>query len=203
MADSDRLFESLEGKSQRLFLVAGSLLAVFAANTAFQTFIGESYLLVQSLVAPTGFLVGVLGLLGLYPALVDRTPTMARAAGLLAGGTAVYWIVLLAGSLGEIAGAIPASEAVFPIVFFFGIYVAMILTYAVFGIVVLRAGVQSRLVGLSLLGPAVMFLLLMVRAAPNYAIDAGHALFHLGAGILLWTDDVPSDQAELAPDSSV
>lgn len=201
MAKSGRVSKSLDGKSPTLFLVAGGLLAVFAVNTGAQTFIGESSPLVQNLIAPLGFLVGVLALLGLYPAVADRRPSLAQAVGLLAGVTAVYWLVIIAGSLGELAGVIPASEEVFPVVFFFGVYVATILTYAVCGIVVLRAGVQSRLVGLFILGPAVMFLLLMARAAPNYVIDAGHALFHLSAGIVLWTADVPSDRAGPAPDS--
>jgi len=201
MATSNWASKPLNGKSPMLFLLAGGLLAVFAANTGAQTFIGESYPLVQNLVAPAGFLVGVLALLGLSPAVADRTPTLARAAGLLAGVTAVYWTVIIAGSLGEIAGVIPASEEVFPVVFFFGVYVATLLTYGVLGIVVLRAGVWSRLVGLFILGPAVMFLLLMGRAAPNYVIDAGHALFHLATGVVLWTGDVPSDRAESAPDS--
>ena len=201
MVESNRVSESLGGKSPMLFIVAGSMLAVFAANTGAQTFIGESSPLVQNLVAPLGFLVGVLALMGLYPAVSDRSPSLGQAAGLLAGVTALYWVLIIAGSLGETAGVTPASEEVFPVVFFFGVYVATLLTYAVFGIVVLRAGGQSRLVGLFILGPAVMFLLLMTRAAPNYVIDAGHALFHLGAGAVLWTHDVPSDRAEPAPDS--
>ena len=202
MATSDGVLETLERRSATVFLVAGGLLAVFAVNTGLRTFVGQSSPLVQSLVAPVGFLVGVLGLLGLYPAVANRTPTSARAAGVLAGVTAAYWIVIVAGSLGDIVGVLPASEELFPLVFFFGVYVAMLLTYAVFGIVALRAGVPSRTVGLLVLGPAAMFLLLMTGVAPNFLIDAGHALFHFGIGIALRAESVPTERAGPAPDST-
>ena len=202
MATSDGLLETLERRSATVFLVAGGLLTVFAVNTGLRTFVGQSSPLVQNLVAPVGFLVGVLGLLGLYPAVANRTPTSARAAGVLAGVTAAYWIVIVAGSLGDIVGVLPASEELFPLVFFFGVYIAMLLTYAVFGAIALRAGVPSRTVGLLVLGPAAMFLLLMTGVAPNFLIDAGHALFHLGIGIALRAESVPTERAEPAPDST-
>lgn len=196
------LWNSLEKRNATLFFVAGGLLVVFAVNTGLRTFVGQSSPLVQGLVAPAGFFVGVLGLLGLYPAIADRIPTSAHAAGVLAGVTAAYWIVIVAGSLGEIAGALPASEELFPMAFFVGVYVAMLLTYALFGAVTLHAGVHSRTVGLLVLGPAAMFLLLMAGAAPNFVIDTGHALFHLGIGIALRAEGVPTESAEPAADAT-
>ena len=200
MATSDGLLETLEQRSATVFLVAGGLLVVFAVNTGLRTFVGQSSPLVQSLIAPVGFFVGVLGLLGLYPAIADRTPALGRAAGVLAGVTAAYWIVIVAGSLGDIVGVLPASEELFPLAFFFGVYVAMLLTYAVFGAIALRAGVPSRTVGLLVLGPAAMFLLLMMGVAPNFLIDAGHAVFHLGIGIALRAESVPTERAGPASD---
>lgn len=201
MTGSDGLLETLERRRGTVFLVAGGLLVVFAVNTGARTFLGQSYPLVQSFVAPAGFLVGVVGLLGLYPALADRTPMLARAAGLLAGITAVYWLLIIAGSVADVAGILADSEDALPVAFFVGVYVAMFLTYSVVGAVSLYGGVRSPVVGLLVLGPAAMFLLLMTRAAPNFIIDAGHALFHLGIGAALVTGDATSDQAERAPDS--
>jgi len=202
MGANDGLLESLERRSATVFLVAGGLLTVFALNTAARTFLGQSYPIVQGLVAPAGFFVGVLGLLGLYPGLAERTPTSARVAGALAGITAVYWIVIVAASLGETAGIFPASEELFPMAFFLGVYVAMLLTYAVNGAVILHAGVHSRIVGLLVLGPALMFGLLMARAAPNFVVDAGHALFHLGVGTVLWSEGILSDRTDPAIDAT-
>lgn len=201
MSDYSGRLAPIERRSPMVFVIAGGLLFIFAANTTARTFFGESWPVVQSLIAPTGFFVGALGLLSLYPALLDRTPMTARAGGLIAGITAVYWLVIAVGSIGDVVGSLPPSTDVFPMVVFMGVYVVTILAYLVVGVGSLRAGVRSRIVGVFILGPAVMFLLLLTRAAPTYVIDIGHALFHLGVGVGLWTAGIPSDRTEPAPDS--
>lgn len=201
MTDIDRLLEQLERQQVTLFLVAGGLLFIFAANTSARTFLGQSWQIAQSLIAPAGFLVGTLGLLSLVSGLVGQAPKGARVAGLISGLTTVYWLVIMVGSTGDIVGALPASEAIFPTVFFFGVYVATILAYVAVGIVSLYAGVHSKVVGLLVVGPAAMFLLLMARAAPNFVIDIGHAVFHLGVGSVLWST-VSSERVGPATDAT-
>lgn len=201
MTDTDRLLESLEQRRSTVFLLAGVLLLIFAANTSARTFFGQSWQIAQSLIAPAGFLAGALGLLSLIPGLASQNARIARVAGFISGLTAVYWLIIMMGSLGDIVGPLPRSEAVFPMVFFLGVYIATILVYIVVGVASLYAGVHSKIVGLLVLGPAVMFLLLMARVAPPFAIDLGHALFHLGIGSVLWTT-VASERVETATDTT-
>ena len=201
MTDNKQLLEQLERRHVTLFLVAGGLLLIFAANTSARTFLGQSWQIVQSLIAPAGFLVGTLGLLSLISGLVGQAPKGARVAGLISGLTAVYWLVIMVGSIGDIVGTLPASEAIFPTVFFFGVYIATILAYVAVSVVSLYAGVYSKIVGVLVMGPAVMFLLLMARAAPPFIIDTGHALFHLGVGSILWST-IPSDRVEPTTDAT-
>ena len=66
MSDRNATLDALEGKAPAIFLVAGLVMIVFAANTYLKTFTGTSYPIVQGVVAPIGFFVGVVGLFGLY-----------------------------------------------------------------------------------------------------------------------------------------
>ena len=190
---------SLEGKSPTLFVVAGALLVAFAANTALETFSGTSYPPIQGLVGPVGFLLGVVGLFGLYPALADETPALARLAALVAAIPAVGWILIIVRSiLRHVLGVadLPEALAAVPLV----VIASMIPTFALFGVACLRAGVHSRAVGVLLLVPAAMFLLLVTNAAPHVLIDAGHVVGYLGTGVLLWSEGVPDDRAESVAD---
>lgn len=202
MMGGNATFESLEGKTPALFLLAGGLLVVFAVNTGLETFAGTFYPPVQNIVGPTGFFLGVVGLLGLYPALADRTRTVARVVGVVAAVSAVGWFVIVVGGLGELAGILPNSEEILPGVFFVGVFLFTMLAYTGVALTSLRTGAHSRTLGFLLVGPAAMFLLLFLGAAPNFVIDTGHVLVHLGIGIVLRAEGIPTDRARPAPDST-
>lgn len=202
MADNASTSATLEGKSSALFLAAGGLLVVFAANTGLETFAGTFYPPVQDVVGPAGFFVGVVGLFGLYPALADRTPTMARVAAAVAAVAALCWFVIVVGGLGDLVGVTSGVDAIVPAVFFIGVFAFTILAYVAFGLTSLRASVHSRTVSVLLFGPAVTFLLLIVGAAPNFVVDAGHVLVYLGIGIALRAEGVSAERAPPAPDST-
>jgi hypothetical protein len=200
MTDRRGLPGWLEGNASTLFLVAGGLAVVFGANTALRTFVGTSYPIVQGLVGPTGFLLGVVGLFGLYPALADRTPRLARIAAAVAAIPAVGWPLILAvGIADNVLGLLNLSEiqGILSLV----VIVTMVLAFGLFGVTSLRAGVRSRVVGALLLVESAMFLLLILNVVPFVLTDVGHVLALLGVGVTLRTEGVPTGSAEPTADA--
>ena len=202
MVTRNGLLDALEGKAATLFLVAGGLAVVFAVNTALKTFAGTSYPVVQGLVGPTGFFVGVLGLFSLYPALADRTGTLARIAAAVAIVPAVGWVAIIGTVIGEAAGVISQPSgplAVIPIV----VIITMSLAFGLFAVTTLRAGVYSWIIGALLLVEAAMFLVLILDLAPLLVlIDVGHVLAYLGIGATLWSDGIPTERVDRATDAT-
>lgn len=186
-----------------LFLVAGMAMIVFAANTYLKTFAGTSSPVIQGVIGPSGFLVGVVGLFGLYPRLADRTRMLARGAAGIALIAAVGWVVIIVNGIGETLGVLSQPSgplAVIPLV----VIGTMILGYGLFGATTLYTGAHSWLVGALLGLESAMFLVLILDLAPYLLlIDIGHIVAYLGIAITLWTTDVPSDNTEPAPDSAV
>lgn len=210
MGSSD-LLEPLGGKSARLYLIAGVLLLVFAANTGARTFADAGVDAVYSFFGPAGFFVGFAGLLGLYPALVDRRPRLARVAAAVAAIPLVIWFVVAGVGLGSAAGVLPDASVVLPAPVFIAAFPLTILAYLLFGATSLRADVHSRAVGVLLLAPAAVFLTLMVAVQSpavtgvnglEFLIDTGHAVAHLAIGAALWTGDASPDHAAAAADST-
>lgn len=196
MTDRDAILDTLAERSHVLFLIAGSLMTVFAVNTYLKTFTGTSYPVIQGIVAPTGFLVGVVGLFGLYAGLDDRSHAVARVGVVVTAVATVGWIAVIVASVvlgGEPGGAL----VVVPL----GTIVSMSIAFALFAGVSIRAGDYSRVVGMLLLLESVMFLL-VIAGVPGYLIDSGHVIAYLGIGITLRTGVVPSDGAEPTPDST-
>lgn len=197
MTDGDVIRDAFAEKAHTLFLLAGTLMVIFAVNTYLKTFAGTSYPVIQGVVAPIGFFVGVLGLFGLYTRLTDRSHTLARLASGVTAIAAIGWGVIIIASVilrGEPGGPL----AVAPLV----TIVSMILAFGLFGAIHLRARERSRTVGGLLLLESALFLLVIV-GVPGYLIDTGHVLAYLGIGIILWGRVVPTDGAEPTPDSTV
>jgi hypothetical protein len=200
MTDRRGTLGSLEGKAPALFLIAGGLAVVFAVNTTLRTFVGTSYPIVQDVIGPIGFLVGAIGLFGLYPALADRTPTLARIAAAVAVVPVVGYSAVVVMGIGSTAGVItyPTGPlAAIPLV----VIVTMVLAFGLFGVTSLRAGVRSRVVGALLLVESIMFLLLILNVVPFVLIDLGHVLSYLGIGVALRTEGLPAGSAEPAADA--
>lgn len=209
MASSDGVLAPLDGKSPALFLVAGALLVVFASNTGARVFADAGVPAVHSVFGPAGFFVGVVGLFGLYPALVDGSPGLARVAAAVAAIPLAGWFVTAGVGVGNVAGVLPDATVVLPGVAFVAVFLTTILSYVLFGVASLRADVHSRTVGLLLLAPAAVFLTLIVGmgvlsavAWMEFVVDGGHALAHLAIGLALRTGGVPTDRAEPAADAT-
>lgn len=203
MTSSTELLKPLEGKSTTLFLIAGCILVIFAADTAARVFADGGYSIVHSSIGPGGFFLGLVGLLGLYPALADRTPLLARVSGGVAAIPVIGWLIITVFGIGHAAGVLPGMSVVFPVpVFPILVGLTTILAYVLFGVASLRAGTHSRVVSIVLLVPAVPYFTLIVGMAVlgpvqgmEFAIDSGHALAHLAVGITLRSRDAPADRA--------
>jgi hypothetical protein len=155
---------------------------------------------------PAGYLLAVVGLLGLYPALAERTPRLARAAAGVAVVPVVGWLVILAVTVGEVVGAVPAGVGALP-GGVLGVHLAsLLLTYVLFGVAELRADVHPRSVGgLLLVAPAVWLAMLVGAAvAPDAAVGpflvgATQALVHVGLGATLRSAQVGEETPAADP----
>lgn len=203
--NDDGVLKTLERWSSTLYLVAGGLLVGNALLLGYEAFVGSAA--PEDVLGPPGFLVGFLGLFGLYAALAVRTPKLARAAAVVAvvaaGGWAVITPFSVGGELGSLAGEqLPMAVVVVA-------WVATILAYSLFGAASLRSGVHSRTVGLLLFSPAVLIVTLIVgagvfggSAVAPFLVGSGQALAHLAIGYALRTEDPPAATTESRADST-
>lgn len=209
MAGKDSVLAPLDGRSPTLFLVAGGLLVIFAANTGARVFTDMGYSTVHSIFGPAGFFVGLVGLFGLYPGLADRSPWLARIAASVAAIPLVGWSVITVFGIGNSAGILPDLSVVFPGAFVIVVFLTTMIAYILFAATSFHAGIHSQIVGLVLLAPAIPFLTLIVAVQvlgpvewTEFAIDSGHALAHVAVGIVLRNGGVPTDRAGPAPGST-
>lgn len=209
MSDRSGFLAPLADHSPRVFLVAGGLLAVFAANTGARIFTDGGVTAIHSAVGPAGFFVGLVGLLGLYPGIVDERGILGRLVGIVAAVPLVGWFVITVFGLGNTIGVAPDATVVLPGPAFIVVFLLTMLAYILFSIATLRTDAHSRTVGVLLFAPAIPFLtlILVVQAIPGvewgeFVIDSGHALAHLAVGIVLRGRTVTTDHSEPAPDAT-
>ncbi|MFB6205125.1 MAG: hypothetical protein ABEJ05_01155 [Haloglomus sp.] len=207
---------SLERRRGALFLLAGGSLVVYATFNGIAASTGISYPAVENIFGPGGFVLGFLGLLGLYPSLADRSPKLARIGAVGAGLGAVGFTVITAASFGRALGVVPTQEpAWFPVLLLL-VALGMIPGYLTVAAATLRTDVHPGRLGLLLLAPAVIFATMMTQAtlfrqfgllSETYlmwsatAISAGQAVSHLAIGHVLRTERTGSDQEVPAGDA--
>ena len=129
-------WSSVERWSPTLFLIGGGLMVGHAALLGVQAFTNLST--PPDVFGPTGHLIALLGLVGLYPVLAARTPTVARIAGAVTAVALVSWFVMTVTRLLAIAGIVSAVSDVLPGVFFIFVFASTILTYLLFGVASVR-----------------------------------------------------------------
>lgn len=204
MAAGESLPARLERWSPRLYLVAGAVLILFPTNTALKTYVGTSFPVVGEVIAPAGFMLGTVALLGLYPALAGQTRRLGQVAGVLAAVCAANWFVIIVKNLGVMAGLIPdlgvLTAATGGVAF-----LTMILAYGLFGVASHRAEVfPTRVRWLMVLESLVMLHIIIVLfspfSIPLFLFEIVHVVTHLGIGVTLRTAGVPGDQRSQAVD---
>lgn len=202
VARSQRRWRTLEQWSPTLFLLGGAGVITHAAIQALEAFTAVNP--PPDVFVMAGHLIALAGLLGLYPALVRRSPPLAMA-GLAATGLGVAaWTVLTAAQVLAVAGAVGSLTALFPGAVFVGVIAVTILAYTLVGTAALIADAGSTVDGLLVLAPAALLAVLLgksvvagVGAADGAVIGGGLALSMLALGVRL--QSWPGVAAEPAP----
>lgn len=184
---------SVEQAGPKLFLLGGTLVVGHAAVRGLEAF--TEITPPVDVFAPTGYLLALVGLLGLYPSLRERTPRLARVALATAMVPLVGWIVITVTSVGELIGLVATEAAVLPGAVFGVHMVGLILTYSLFGVAVHRGGRQPRTVGVLLFVVPTLFIAMIVGAAVMgqsavgpFVVGSLLALSHLAIGYSLQTN---------------
>lgn len=199
-------WESVEKWSVTAFLVAGGL---FLLNTVYEG-IGRFTALWEvgflGAVFYLSALVGMLiGLLGLYPRLADRTPKLARASAAVAAVAAVSTIALLLwASITQLL-----NQAFPPGILLFATVALIVLGVLLFCAATLRTGVPSRTVGALLLVFVVAWFGGLGAAIGVYGgnspdwlavfLNGASFVVLLAIGYHLRTESVSVDRTESAP----
>lgn len=204
-------WESLEEWSPTLFFVAGGLVAITTALWAVEVFINTDTQVTRGVFAPAGMAVAFVGMLGLYPSLVDRTPWLARAGALFAGLGIVAMVANVVAAGGQLVGifdARPAWVDPFQLPFLIGI----VLGFITFGVAIVRTDVYSRTVGLLLMVPGILFPVVLATVIAfgggdfPYVIHVLHngadTLVLLSVGYLLRETIMPTNRPEQTPDTT-
>lgn len=149
-----------------------------------------------------GLLLSYVGLLGLYPRLADQTPQLARA-GLVLVLIPVLLLIVLAVAL-LVSSEPPFSESVGEVLFL-AVFVGFALGIVLFSVATFQSQLLSRAVGISLLGFAAGWFVLLggslIYGFPmpdwlTFVADGIMAVSLLTIGILLYTDATPHERAE-------
>lgn len=198
------LYKSLQRWSSTLFLAAGVLFVGHAAVRGVEAF--TTMPTPVDVFGPTGYVVALLGLLGLYPALAKRTPRISRIAAVIAVILIPGWVLVAGWNFGEAAGLLPPQTTIVPGVFFFVLIVSTLLLYLLFGVASLRAESHKRSLGILLLTPATLLVLLLVGGAflsiapetGGVIIGSGLAICHGAIGGSLLMEDTKTDHMDSA-----
>ncbi|WP_440991248.1 hypothetical protein [Haloarchaeobius baliensis] len=203
----DSVFVTLERWSSRLYLVAAAVMVVFVLNTALRLSQGTAYPVVQEFVAPAGFFVGLVGLMGLYRGLSRNARRLAQASLALAALSALNWGAIVVAGVLETANIVPENTAFQAITGILALF-SMILAYGLFGITSTMTGTYRRIIGALLLLEAVTFVAMFVNkaagiGAPVIVFELSHLVVYLGIGVVHSGEGGLPDRADQATDTTV
>lgn len=210
MSGRNGVLKSLERWSATAFLIGGLLLGVDAVFVATNIVTGaERYLFLGQAFVGAGWTAGLLGLLGLYPGLADRSRWLSRVSAVFAVIGVATFAVMAVSVLVYYTG-IPAGEFE-PISVYFipGVLIGSVLGFISFSAASLRTGAHSRTFDVLLLIPALLVLSNFLRfiagnesTTITLGIVVGDALALLAIGYLL-RNGSPQATRRTATDSSM
>lgn len=204
MTDRKGVLDSIARRTGTIFLVAGVLFFAFGAMWGIEVFMNRSA--PKNIFGPAGFAFAFVGMLGLYPSLVDRSRRLMRFGAFVAivgalgaaSNSAWYigWWVLPAlvpdPATATVVGAMVA-----------GMLLGQFLGYTSFGVAILRVDVHSRTVGLLLVAVPIVLGVMTITVATGYASSGSatilggvQGLLHLAIGYNLQTENVPIEQGD-------
>jgi hypothetical protein len=200
---STERWRSLEAWSPTLFLVAGVILVGYATVNGVSAF---TDLTIEQDIFEFGYVLGFLGLLGVYPRLADRSPKLARAGAVAALLGLIAFIGVTLTNVGYAMGVLSTERpAWYPVVIVFGV-AGFVPGFLLFGVASLRTGAHPRIVGVLLLVPGIIIALMLVHIYAGldspvtvFVVSAGQAMSHLAIGTTLETASESTEQAEAEP----
>lgn len=183
MPAADGVVETLADHRIRLFQLAGGLMVATAALFAGEVALGREFELWLGMVAPAGFTAAFLGAIGLAPLLRERAPMVSRAGIVLFAVGIIGGVVLVVGSLAELAGLVAARPAWVDAANLPLLIGGILLGFGGYGVWGIRTGALPGLVGWLLLWPAVVFGGLIIVVATfvlglelPHTVHVGHSL---------------------------
>lgn len=160
------------------------------------------------LFGPAGHLVALVGLICLYPVVVDRWPTITRAAGAVAAVAIVSWGVMTGTRLLAVIGA--GGSDVLPGAVVGLMFLSTVLAYVLFAVATARVAEWPRSVGLLVVGPAVLLFVVLVAsvvigvaALEGFIVSVGLVVTMVSLGYTLRTGAAGTGQAERTGDVTV
>lgn len=200
-ATDDGLFDALETWSSPLFVLAGFMLLIAAANRGLPLVI-DTYTFNDwiGLTVVLGRLAALLGTLGLSGALVRRTAKLGKRSRQIAVLANVFAVGLLVMAVLENAGVSSMIIAVFG----FGTFLLSLLTFSLFGVGILRTKAYANSVGILLLIVAVSLLVvffgqqLFAEEVVGTVIEALLFVLYVVIGLLLRTHSAQHDASATA-----
>ncbi len=204
-----RLGTALADRSPRLLLAAGVLFVGHAAVRGIEAF--TTLPTPVDVFGPTGYVVALLGLLGLAWRGTDRTAVLDRVAAGTAGLLLPAWAALAAWNLAEAAALLPPVTTVVSETLVVGLLLATLLAYLLFAGASRRGDGQPRSVTLLLVAPAGLLVVLLVGgvvlslapAVGGVLVGAGLAAIHLALGARLVTGAATTDRVTAGADGTV
>lgn len=183
------------------FLVAGVMFVASAAVTVVDIAVGAEQLRLQlgQATVGAGWFAGLVGLLGLYPGLVDRNRWLVRVGAVFVALGLVGYAILTVGVLAIFAGVPEGDLAPLEPVFLPLMVVGSVLTFPLFGVAILRTDGQSRTVGILLIAQTVVFVVNAATPTPATLVLVVLIVLlvvNFGVGYLLRTERVATDRCE-------
>jgi len=213
MADRSAVFDFFEQRRPTLFFLGAAMFIVSAALNGIQIVAGTERLslMVGEAFIAGGWMAGLLGLLGLYPGLTDRSRWLSRAGAVFAViGLLAFAVLAVASLYAFVAGYEPGNFPI-PIVYVIpGVFVGSLLAFVSFSGAALWSDDLPQILSLVLLVPSAIFVtnLFILPAifgsgptppAVGIVVVAGLALTMLAIGYLLRAEPEPTDHSEPAP----
>lgn len=185
--DIEGWLSALEERTPSLFLVAGVVLVGYAALNGIWAVTGSR---VEPNLFEVGYVLGFLGLVGLYPQFAGRQPWLGRIGAVAAVLGAVAIAAFNVRHVAELAGLV--SEAPPEPLFVSMTLVGFVVGYLAFGVAALRSEAYSGRSSLLISVPGFVVVLMLVHIAlgwnsPStaFVISAGQAMAHLAIGASL------------------
>lgn len=159
MVSDDGRWSGLERWRATAFLVGGLLLVADAAWLAGNMAMGgEKYLTTGQFFVGTGWTAALLGLLGVYPTVADRSRWLSRGGAVCTAIGVVTFAVMAVTVAGEILDVLPFAYESVGSAFIPGVLIGSVLGFVLFSAAILRTGAFSQSFGLLLLAPPILVL---------------------------------------------